>query len=103
MGFRLRQTDGSYYTAATWISPEGETTSYPDGSFQADPIAISDVGGREVPTAWTVRLPERGVDLDLYALNPQAWMKTSVPYWEGPVIVEGSHEGIGYLEMTGYE
>lgn len=103
MGFRLRQQDGSFYTSATWITPEGETTAYPDGSLQAEPIAISDVDGRKIPTAWTLRLPERGVDVDLYSLNPEAWMATSVPYWEGPVIIEGTHEGIGYLEMTGYE
>jgi predicted secreted hydrolase len=29
-------------------------------------------------------------------------MATSVPYWEGPVFIEGSHQGRGYLEMTGY-
>ncbi|WP_255856552.1 lipocalin family protein [Marinobacterium rhizophilum] len=23
-------------------------------------------------------------------------------YWEGPVQVNGSHQGEGYLEMTGY-
>ena len=59
--------------------------------------------GREVPTGWTVQLDDRGVDVDVYAINPQAWMTTSIPYWEGPVIVEGSHQGRGYLEMTGYD
>lgn len=103
MGFRLRQDDGSYYTSATWITPDGETTAYPDGAFQADPVSYSDVDGRQVPTQWNVRLDTRGVDVDVYALNPQAWMATSVPYWEGPIIIEGSHRGVGYLEMTGYE
>ena len=103
MGFRLRQEDGSHYSSATWITLDGETTDYADGAFQADPIAFSDVEGRQVPTQWNVRLDARGVDVDVYALNPQSWMDTSVPYWEGPIIVEGSHTGVGYLEMTGYE
>ena len=60
MGFRLRQTDGSYYTSATWIDPNGSATSYSNGAFEADPVAISDVGGRDVPTTWNVRLPDRG-------------------------------------------
>jgi predicted secreted hydrolase len=50
-----------------------------------------------------VRLPDRGVDVEVTAINPQAWMDTSVPYWEGPIIVQGSHTGRGYLEMTGYD
>ena len=103
MGFRLRQTDGSYYTSATWIDPNGSATSYANGAFEADPVAISDVGGRDVPTTWNVRLPGRGVDVEVTAINPQAWMDTTVPYWEGPIIVRGSHTGRGYLEMTGYD
>ena len=103
MGFRLRQTDGSHYTAATWITPDGETVAYPNGAFQAEPLDTTEVNGREVPTGWRVKLDDRGVDVDVYAINPQAWMTTSIPYWEGPVIIEGSHQGRGYLEMTGYD
>ena len=103
MGFRLRQTDGSVYTSATWIDPDGTTTSYSNSAFKADPVAISDIGGCDVPTTWNVRLPDRGVAVEVTAINPQSWMNTSVPYWEGPITVQGSHTGRGYLEMTGYE
>jgi len=101
MGFVLRgDTD---YTAGTWITPEGATTALPDGAFAATPLGWHDSGGREVPVEWRVRLPQRGLDVTVTAINPDAWMPTSVPYWEGPVTVTGSHDGIGYLEMTGYE
>ena len=103
MGFRLRQTDGSDYTSATWIDPDGTTTSYSNSAFEAEPVAISDIGGSDVPTTWNVRLADRGVDVEVTAINPQAWMNTSVPYWEGPITVQGSHTGRGYLEMTGYD
>lgn len=103
MGFQLRQTDGSQYTSATWIGPDGATQAFPDGAFSAVPLDQSDVAGRKVPTSWQVRLPERQLDVTVTALNPQAWMNLSIPYWEGPVTVSGSHGGKGYLEMTGYE
>lgn len=103
MGFRLRQTDGSFYTSATWIAPDGTTTAYPDGAFVADPIAYNDVNGRQIPTQWRVQLDAQGVDVDVSALNSTAWMDTSIPYWEGPIFIDGSHSGMGYLEMTGYE
>jgi len=48
-------------------------------------------------------LPDQDVDLTIRALNPNAWMDLSIAYWEGPVRASGSHEGRGYLEMTGYE
>lgn len=103
MGFLLRQTDGSTYSSATWITPDGQTTAYEDGDFAAVPLAQSDVDGRDIPTRWQVTLPARGVDVTVEALNPQAWMATSIPYWEGPITIQGSHGGVGYLEMTGYE
>jgi predicted secreted hydrolase len=103
MGFQLRQTDGSTYSYATWIAPDGSTTAYGDGAFTAEALERTQVAGREVPTRWQVRLPDRGLDATVGAVNPMAWMGVSIPYWEGPVRISGSHEGRGYLEMTGYE
>ncbi len=103
MGFLLRQTDGSSYTYASWIDPDGALTPFPDGAFAAEPLEWSEVAGRDVPTHWQVQLPDRNVDVIVEALNPRSWMATSVPYWEGPVRISGSHTGRGYLEMTGYQ
>ena len=103
MGFQLRQTDGSQYSSSTWIAPDGATTAYSNGAFHAEPLTKSTVVGKDIPTRWQVTLPEQGVDVTVTALNPDAWMDVSIPYWEGPVIVNGSHEGHGYLEMAGYE
>ncbi|MCB1358562.1 MAG: iron ABC transporter permease [Maritimibacter sp.] len=103
MGFRLRQSDGSFYSSATWIDPDGTATALGDGAFVAVPLAETEVAGRVVPTRWRVDVPEQELDVTVSALNPGAWMAVSVPYWEGPVTVAGSHTGRGYLEMTGYE
>lgn len=101
MGFQLRGTET--FTSATWIEPDGTATPLPNGAFTASAMKNSTVGGREIPTTWTVSLPEKGVNATITAINPNAWMDTSVPYWEGPVRITGSHSGRGYLEMTGYE
>ena len=103
MGFRLQQTDGAHYTSATWIGPDGDTVPYADGAFSATPLDTHETAGREVPIRWQVTLPDQRLDVIVSAINPDAWMATSIPYWEGPVTVTGSHQGRGYLEMTGYE
>ena len=103
MGFQLRQTDGSDYSSSTWIEADGSTTAYEDGAFSAEPLATSIVAAREIPTQWRVTLAKRALDVVVTAANSNAWMGLSIPYWEGPVTVSGSHDGIGYLEMTGYE
>ena len=103
MGFQLRQTDGSDYTSSTWIAPDGTTTSFGDGAFAAEPLKTASVQGRDIPTSWQVTLPQKDVDVTVRALNDDSWMGLSIPYWEGPVTVTGSHSGTGYLEMTGYQ
>ncbi len=102
MGFRLRDDDKGY-TSATWIFADGSSQSLQDGALHLEPLEISQVEDRAIPTRWKVSLPEHDVDIEVSAVNPQSWMGTSFPYWEGPVTVTGSHSGRGYLEMTGYE
>ena len=101
MGFILR--GGTDFAAATWIAPDGEPTTFPDGALTARPLTRHDTAtGPVVPVVWQVMLPARGLDVTVTALNPDAWMAVTVPYWEGPVTITGSHPGRGYLEMTGY-
>ncbi|MFV1531136.1 MULTISPECIES: lipocalin-like domain-containing protein [unclassified Phaeobacter] len=100
MGFQLRGS--SLFTSGTWIAADGTPSPLEPGHLQATPRGLTQVAGRAVPTEWNLRLPERGLDIEVTALNPQAWMAMSFPYWEGPVRITGSHSGKGYLEMTGY-
>ncbi|PTX56149.1 putative secreted hydrolase [Litoreibacter ponti] len=103
MGFRLRQRDGSFFTSGTWIAADGTTTAMGDGEIEAEPLETARVEGRDVPVRWRLRVPARDVEVEVAAINEQAWMGLAISYWEGPVTVRGSHDGIGYLEMTGYE
>ncbi|MEP5153656.1 lipocalin-like domain-containing protein [Planktotalea sp.] len=102
MGFVLRSDTDAPYTSATWIDADGTTSPMPNGAFKAQALQWSDVAKRRIPTQWTLSLPQKDVDVTVTALNPEAWMTTSVPYWEGPISIKGSHNGRGYLEMTGY-
>lgn len=103
MGFRLRDRSAVPFTSATWIEPDGTPTPFTDGALTLTPLAETEVEGRSVPTSWRVELPEKSVDVEIAAVNPQSWMAVSFPYWEGPVRISGSHGGRGYLEMTGYD
>ncbi len=103
MGYLMRQTDAPPYAVSTWIEPDGTATTLPVGALSAEPLSTTEVAGRELPTAWRLALPQRELDIEVRALNPRAWNDTSFPYWEGPVTISGSHEGRGYLEMTGYD
>jgi predicted secreted hydrolase len=102
MGFRLREA-GSDFTSATWIAADGSAQPLQPGALKVTPLETARVAGRKVPIRWRVEVPEKGVDVTTQALNPQAWMDTLFPYWEGPARLTGTHPGKGYVEMTGYE
>lgn len=102
MAYRLRDAEAPPFTPATWIAADGTPTPLSPGAVTMTPGATTRIGDAEVPTEWDIALPDKGLQIHLAALNPQAWNALDFAYWEGPVTVTGSHPGVGYLEMTGY-
>ncbi|MFK3795402.1 MULTISPECIES: lipocalin-like domain-containing protein [unclassified Pseudomonas] len=102
MLYRMRQKDGEPYLTGTWINADGSTELLAARDIELTPEDTTEVDGRDMPTRWTVKIPGKGVNVSVEALNPLAWMDLQIPYWEGPVQISGSQQGVGYLEMTGY-
>ncbi|MDE1164056.1 MAG: lipocalin-like domain-containing protein [Pseudomonas sp.] len=102
MLYRLRYANGTQHLSGNWISADGRNQSLGSEAITLTPTASHRVQGRSVPVRWQVQVPSKGLDVTLQALNPNAWMNVSPPYWEGPVQLNGSTRGEGYLEMTGY-
>jgi predicted secreted hydrolase len=101
MAFRLRD-DKDGFISASWISPDGETTPMSKEDIRLEPVRLAMVDGRQMPVAWRIQVPARSIDITTQPLNDQSWMRTSTPYWEGPLSFEGNATGVGYLETTGY-
>jgi predicted secreted hydrolase len=102
MLYRMRQTDGNHYRSGNWILPDGKTTQIASGEIEMTPKSFTEISGRKVPTAWHIAIARLALAIDVMPLNAKSWMGTSFPYWEGPIHFAGSHDGVGYLEMTGY-
>lgn len=101
MLFRLRSATAAPFLSGNWIAPDGAALLQRD-DIVLEPLTTTAVAGRDLPTRWRVKVKSRGLDIETAPLNPQSWMGTDFPYWEGPIRFKGSHEGDGYLEMTGY-
>ncbi|WDY60305.1 lipocalin-like domain-containing protein [Pseudomonas sp. PSKL.D1] len=103
MLFQVREDRGHPYRAGTWVSTKGEVRPLQNTEIELLPLAYTtQQNGKRLPTRWQVRLPAEHVDVQVEAVQPNAWMGTRFPYWEGPVRISGSAQGRGYLEMTGY-
>ena len=100
--FRLRQTDGRHFVSGKWFLPDGKSRQIASGDLTMTPKAITEIGKRKIPTGWEITIPPLAVTISCTPLNARSWMGTSFAYWEGPITFDGSHSGVGYLEMTGY-
>jgi predicted secreted hydrolase len=102
MLYRLRQADGRDHPFGNWILPDGTTQQIAGAGIRMTPKATAEVAGRKLPVEWQIDVPARAFSILLKPLNARAWMETGFAYWEGPVSFTGSHDGVGYLELTGY-
>ncbi|WP_426157312.1 lipocalin-like domain-containing protein [Pseudomonas sp. TSRC2-2] len=102
MLYRMRQKDGAPYLTGTWIAADGQIQTLHREQISLVPQDTAKVAGRPMPVTWSIRIPDKKLDIRVDAINRNAWMDLRIPYWEGPVKIDGSHPGQGYLEMTGY-
>jgi predicted secreted hydrolase len=102
MLFRLRQTDDQNYFSGNWIDLDGRSAQIAAADIEMTPTTTTVIENRKLAIAWRIAIPARGLKIESTALNARSWMGTSFPYWEGPITFQGSHHGVGYLEMTGY-
>ncbi|MBI1980122.1 MAG: iron ABC transporter permease [Methylocystis sp.] len=102
MLYRMRSVKAAPYLFGNWIDANGATSPVAREDIAIAPLETTRIADRAVPTRWRVQFESRGVDIETRPLNPRSWMGTEPAYWEGPIRFSGSHEGEGYLEMTGY-
>lgn len=104
MLFDLRRRDGSIdpYSSGTFVDSRGAARHLKHEDFTLQPLASHG----KYPVSWRIRVPSLHIDLtEKPVLEDQALhsKQGATNYWEGAVDYSGSHHGVGYLEMTGYE
>jgi predicted secreted hydrolase len=102
MLFRLRSTNDHSPISGKWFLPNGNSRQLASSDITMTPKGFTDVAGRKLPTSWDIAIPPLSLSISCNPVNPKCWMGTRFPYWEGPIHFAGSHDGVGYLEMTGY-
>jgi predicted secreted hydrolase len=100
MLFRYRGATNHF--AGTWVEPDGATRALSSDDIALTPLEEIAIDDRKLPTRWRAAVKSLNLDIETTPLNPRALNGSRNPYWEGPIGFRGSHEGEGYLEMTGY-
>jgi predicted secreted hydrolase len=104
MLFELRRKDGSIdpYSSGTFIDAEGKAHHLRRADFTLQPLAK----WGKYPVKWKIQVPSLHIDLTCRAALENQLLSApggGQKYWEGAVDYTGSHTGVGYLEMTGYD
>jgi predicted secreted hydrolase len=102
MVFQVRQKDGKSFVSGNWLSENGLKKDFSPKMVKIKVKKTRKFKDYLIPTSWEVIIPKKNVKLLITPINPEAFMETLVPYWEGPIKISGTHSGVGYLEMTGY-
>ncbi|MDX2179907.1 MAG: lipocalin-like domain-containing protein [Bryobacteraceae bacterium] len=107
MLYRLRKKDGSVepLSHGTFVDPQGRARELRLAEFTLTPTGRTH--GR-YPISWRIAVPSLGVDLQVETPLADQELKSRNPatpsYWEGAMRFTGKpSNGVGYLEMTGYD
>lgn len=78
-----------------------------DGSSET--LAISEItlksgslGSSDYPQSFVLSIEKMGLDINIKIINDQQVMGFGIEYFEGMVEFTGTHNGEGFVEMTGY-
>jgi len=106
MFYYIRLEGGKIEPASegTLIDPAGRVRIIPQTAVKVTPLNYwnSPESGARYPIEWQFAIPSEGLDLKVTALLPNQELRVSTTYWEGAVKISGSHNGHGYVELTGY-
>ena len=102
MAFRMRLKNQDDYVTGSYITSTGEQITLQPGDLTLQPVSVKKVDGRQLPLIWKLMIPSKKIDLTISTLKDKQWNNAAVPYYEGMVKIEGSHGGVGFLELTGY-
>ena len=106
MYYQLRKKDGSVdpFSSGTLVAADGSGRHLRREEVKLEALGWwkSPRSGASYPSAWRMRIPAQGIDLEIAPRLADQELVTGFRYWEGAVAVRGSVGGSGDLEMTGY-
>jgi predicted secreted hydrolase len=107
MAFRIRDTKGhTVYAHASLREADGrrQIFNHPAISFEALRHWVSPRNGARYPVEIAVGFGNHRITTRPFNDEQEVATHRPLPisYWEGPVAIDGSRSGRGYLELTGY-
>lgn len=86
------------------IDPSGAASALAGDDVQLEPLEhwTSPRTRARYPIRWRLRIPDRSLDVTLTPPSPDQEGETWLPFWAGPVEVDGTAAGAGFVQLSGY-
>ncbi|BDX06985.1 lipocalin-like domain-containing protein [Planctobacterium marinum] len=84
----------------TYLDSNGLQHTLSDKQVRVTPVAQMQVKGKRFNKHWRITIAEHNLELEVQVLKEaqlNSWLFT---YYEGAINVQGSHSGVGFVEMT---
>ncbi|MFT4937512.1 MAG: putative secreted hydrolase [Paraglaciecola sp.] len=102
MLFNMRHKQNGNFWSGTLVKANGTKIHLSEKQIQAKAIKYYDVQGRSLPLHWSIQLKQQGIDIQLKPMKVEQWNPGIFAYYEGGTEITGSHQGTGFIELTGY-
>ena len=100
MVFEVRSANSNSFFSGTRIHKDGSSEPLNEKNFTLKPSALYKKEKAQPQLHWQIEIPQESLRINVKPINPNSFMDTIVPYWEGPISFTGTHSGVGYLEVT---
>lgn len=102
MVYRIRSTEQDYLYGSIMRRNGTMKTLSSDAIKLTRPKNMALSEGSDYPELFSIKIAEEEIDIEVSVINNKQIMRFGIEYFEGMVSFTGSHQGRGFLEMTGY-
>lgn len=99
MVYRIR-SDNTDFIYASLMHKNGDIETFTQDDVNL--ILLNHNDKNTYPNHFKIEIKSHEIDIDVKTINKDQIMRFGIEYFEGMVSFNGSHQGIGFLEMTGY-
>jgi predicted secreted hydrolase len=103
MVYRIRSTDKDYLYGSLMQRDGTIRTLSSEDIIIKSHFSNQSVANAEYPDSFAIEIAQEEIDITVKVINKSQIMRFGIEYFEGMVSFSGSHQGQGFLEMTGYE
>ena len=106
MIYQLRDKSNRPIRYVGSISQNGITETLLETDFTFTPVEkwTSSKSNITYPIAWAIDIPKKNISITIQVINKNnefdATLTSYNIYWKGPVRVQGSHAGLGFMELN---